>query len=387
MNCIIHAPKICQTADGKSRLMAEIDFGGDAKEIWLEVDSKYAEYLCAERADAFLIALLPHAMRAGLDIECKAPISERLKYQIETYLIPSLVKYGCSLHASAIIANTDSVPMQNAGGVGAGVSCGVDSFHILYNYLSPRYSSLKLTHLVLNYVGAFWPGEKGRQQYNVMQEKARQLCAELNMELILIDSNIADAIPCDFIKIHTFRNMFAVYALQKLWKVFFYGSAGVDFQQGFDLQDNDLYDAANYDLLTLDCLSVQNLKIYSEGGAIERMDKMRTIADFDLAQRYLWVCTMGAGSNCNRCFKCYRTLLILDALGALDKFGKVFDIDYYRRNRSWYLQKLYWNHIVGHGDDMLNSVYKQFASEITMKDKITVYMHMAKSKTRSLMRG
>lgn len=382
MNCVIHTPKICHTADGNARLVAAIDFGSDAKEIWLEVDSKYAEYLCAERADAFLIALLPHAMRAGLDIESEAPVSERLKYQIEAYLIPSLVKYGRSLHASEIIAKTDSTPMHNAGGVGAGVSCGVDSLHILKNQLNPACNSLKLTHLTLNNVGAF--ADEGSEQYNWTAQRAKSLCGELGLEFVQTNSNLAEQLPIEFVRVHTYANVFAVYALQKLWKVFFYGSPGLDFQQYFSLNENDVKDAAHYDLLSLDSFSTQNLKIYSEGGAKERYDKILELVDFEPAQRYLQVCVSDRGPNCGQCFKCIRTLLMLDALGALDKFGKVFDIDKFLTKRHWYLQQLYWSHITSF-DMMLERIYGNMCSDISLQDKIIVYGHMLKSKLNRML--
>ena len=382
MNCVIHTPKICHTADGNARLVAEIDFGSDAKEIWLEVDGKYGKYLCDERADAFLIALLPHAMRAGLDIECKAPVSERLKYQLETYLIPSLVKYGRSLHASTIIADTDSTPMHNAGGVGAGVSCGVDSLHILKNQLDSAYKSLKLTHLTINNVGAF--ADEGCNQYNWTVQRAMSLSVELGLEFVRTNSNLAEQLPIEFVRVHTYANVFAVYALQKLWKVFFYGSPGLDFQQYFSLSDNDLNDAAHYDLLSLDSFSTQNLKIYSEGGAKERYDKILELIDFEPANNYLQVCVSDSGPNCGRCFKCVRTLLMLDALGAVDKFNKVFDVAEYFINRHWYLQQLYWSHLT-HADQMLERVYGRLCPDISLNDKILVYGRMVKSKFNSML--
>lgn len=375
--CIISLPRLESLENGKTRLISNISFNGIEKEIFFSVENRYAGYLCNERADAFVIGILPHAMRAGLDIVCNVPVGERLKYQLETYLIPSLVKYSRSLYASRIIASVDSTLIKNVKGVGAGISCGVDSLHIIKNYINPQYAGMKLTHLVLNNVGAF----SQREQYEWMSKRAQKFSQEIGLDLILTDSNIAELFPLNFIYIHSFRNMFAVYALQKLWSIFFYGSSGLDFQQNFSLCNNDINDAAHYDLLSLDTFSTQNLKIYSEGGALERYDKIADIIDFDLSHKYLQVCVSDIGPNCGRCFKCIRTLLILDALGALDKFYKVFNIEYYKRHRSLYLQKLYWSHIC-HSDNMLNRVYEKFKNEISFKDKAIVYCDMLKSKLK-----
>ena len=43
-----------------------------------EVDEKYADCLCAERSDAFVIAFLWYAMITGEDICFETPMSERL---------------------------------------------------------------------------------------------------------------------------------------------------------------------------------------------------------------------------------------------------------------------------------------------------------------------
>ena len=134
-------------------------------------------------------------------------------------------------------------------------------------------------------------------------------------------------------------------------------------------------------MLSLDSFSTQNLKIYSEGGAKERYDKILELVDFEPAQRYLQVCVSDRGPNCGRCFKCIRTLLMLDALGALDKFNKVFDVARYSRERHWYLQQLYWSHITD-SDKMLERVYGRLYSDISLQDKIRVYGRMVKSKLK-----
>lgn len=46
------------------------------------------------------------------------------------------------------------------------------------------------------------------------------------------------------------------------------------------------------------------------------------------------------GKNCGRCEKCTRTLLALDALGALDKYRDVFDVDYYLSHKQSYFKTL-----------------------------------------------
>jgi hypothetical protein len=272
------------------------------------------------------------------------------------------------VHEVKIDAPIVSEPIENAGGVGAGISCGVDSLHIVKNHSGNEYPGLKLTHLVLNNVGAF--GETGAsEQYQWTINLAKRFCAEYGFELVLTNSNIFDIVGLDFEENHTYLNVFAIYCLQKLWKAFYYGSWGVDLQQGFTLADNELHDCAAYDVLSLDVFSTEGLKIFSEGTAFGRYDKTAHIVDFKPAHKYLQVCVSGTGKNCGHCFKCKRTLLTLDALGALEKFRKVFDIEAYKQSRNAYLRYLYRVHI-DHSDHMLSEVYDILKKEIPMSCRI-----------------
>lgn len=385
-DCIcIGNPTVESLPEEQARLVADVEIGGQSKKAWFAVGARYAQYLCSERGDAFVVGLLPVAMRQGCDIVSEAPVSARLMFQLRSTLMPLLSRYGKNVHDVEILAPVAVDPVRNAGGVGAGISCGVDSLHILKNHPKEAKDGLGLTHLVHNNVGAFAnPDGDAEFQKNWSIDLARRFCEEYGYEFVLTDSNIFEFTNGDFEVQHTYLNVFAVYCLQKLWKVFYYGSGGIDFMKGFTLVNHEHHDCSAYDLLSLDCLSNENLKIYSEGAAYERLDKMAHLVDFEPAQKYLQVCVQGVGRNCGRCVKCARTLLMLDCLGALDRFGQVFDIDGYRRDRHWYLRYLYRCQVRGHEHRMLDRVYERFGNQITMADKCLVYLTMAKNLCKKL---
>jgi len=363
----VEAPQLEELTD-RSRISSVIDIVGERNQVWFSVPKKYGSYLCEERSDAFLIGLLPVAMRRGLDIVCEAPVSERLLYQLRSTLLPLLAKYGRNVYEVKIDAPVAREVIVNAGAVGAGISCGVDSLHIVKNCSSDKYPGLKLTHLVLNNVGAF--GETGSSgQYQWTIGLACRFCDEYGYELIVTNSNIFDVVGLDFEQNHTYMNTFAIYCLQKLWKVFYYGSWGLDIQQGLTFIDNEIKDCAAYDPISLDVFSTESLKIHSEGSAYDRYEKTAHLVDFEPAQQFLQVCVSGTGRNCGHCFKCKRTLLTLDALGALDRFGRVFDIDDYKRNRRHYLRYLYRAQLAG-GDKMLRHIYDVMGKDIAVGTKI-----------------
>lgn len=367
----IGRPRI-ENRNDSVRMTAVVTLRGETRPVWFEVESGYGKYLCGERSDAFLIGVLNYAMREHCDIRCDAPVGAQLLYQIRTYLIPSLVRNSKVLYSTNIVADIDASPIHNAGGVGTGISCGVDSLHVVKNYANSIYPGLKLTHLVLNNVGAFWRGDMDKQ-YEWQANHAREFCKEFGFELIQTNSNIADAIPQNHFLTHTYSSAFAIYALQKLWNVYFYGSSGEDFTS-FSLKDNEKHDAAHYELLSLDVFSTRSLKIYSEGGAVERFDKLREVVGYEPSYKYLHVCTSDLGPNCCHCPKCLRTLTSLDALDALDRYSEAFDIADYKNNRRDRLKWLYAQQVYDSGDKMTRPAYLLLKEQISLGVRIQVLL-------------
>lgn len=162
-------------------------------------------------------------------------------------------------------------------------------------------------------------------------ERAQQVAAEINLPLVKIESNFQHVIPQNNLYVHTYRDMTAIYALQKLWRVYYY-SSGYAYDE-FSLAGNLTVDPAHFDLLLLDCFSTAGLRIISAGAEGDRNDKIAFIADNELAQKYLHVC-IREENNCGVCEKCLRTLLAMDAENKLDNFKAVFDIDAYIKNRG-----------------------------------------------------
>jgi hypothetical protein len=328
----IGQPRIARHGE-RSRLVADVTVDGLSREVWLEVDRQYEHGLCNERSDAYVAGLLSWAMRNRHDIECAAPIGEELFYQLTAYLVPALAKgSGGKLHASRIFAPVDTSTIAGARAVGTGMSCGIDSFHVLATQLNSPLDGLRLTHLLHNNVGAFdvYGARRGLIRAAAI-ERAAAVARECGLPLIVTDSNYADVFPQNHLYTNTFSSCFPAFALQKLLGTYFYASVGHDFSE-FRIANCAHIDSASYDLLTLGCFSSRSLRFYSEGGAKTRFEKTLAVADCDLARRHLHVC-LRETYNCGQCMKCRRTLLILDALGRLDDFSAVFDLDSYRKRR------------------------------------------------------
>ena len=68
----------------------------------------------------------------------------------------------------------------------------------------------------------------------------------------------------------------------------------------------------------------------------DRTQKTELIADWDIAHKYLSPCDAVVAKkdgehNCSRCYKCLRTLLVLEALGKLQDFAGVFNLETYKK--------------------------------------------------------
>ena len=339
----IGIPKITKS-NKKARLSVDVEINDETKQLWLEVDEKYEKFLVKDRCDAFVIALLPYAMRNKKEIVCLSPVSEELLHNLRTHLIPTLVKSGKNFYKSRISADIKKEPVKSAGAVGTGMVGGIDSMHVLSEYLDSEYHTRNLTHLCIHDTGAFdvpaynEGGRSGEKTKEQIIKKYSALAEEVDLPLILTKSNLSKDFDIQYAINHIYCNLFPVFALQKLFKLYYYGSSGFDFTQ-FSLNESDRFDCGHYEMLLGYVLTTSSLEIFIEGGEKTRFEKLQDIIHFSPAQKYLNVCMAGA-ENCNTCRKCKNTLLSLDALNRLEYFSQVFDIDYYKQNKPIYISYL-----------------------------------------------
>jgi hypothetical protein len=91
------------------------------------------------------------------------------------------------------------------------------------------------------------------------------------------------------------------------------------------------------------------------------------VALYEPSYKYLNVCTQSA-QNCNQCKKCTRTILALDAIGYLEKYSAVFDVEYYKKHKQNYLSKLIFYKLSKNIHYL--EVYPMLKSEIKLSSKI-----------------
>ena len=345
----LHKPYI-KNIKNKSRLIFNIDIDNEQKEVWYEVDKEYGKYLCDDRVDAILVGVLHYAMEKGHDIESDSYVTDEILYKIKTYLIPSLTRYAETLNKITISIKTKK-PLEGSNGVGTGCSGGIDSLHSIIVNKDQKNKDFRLTHLCLNNVGSFNSCYKENSLEEVREfviDKAKRIAKEVGLPLIITDSNIQNVIMESHYLTSTYSSVFAILCMQKLWKIYYYGSSGLDYSK-FSIIDNDKHACSHYELLSLDCYSSSGLKIYSEGGAMTRFDKIERIYKNPLVKKYTHTCTVKM-HNCNQCPKCKGLLLALYALtDDLKDYKMILDIDYFYEHKHDYFKWIYEEHLYGLG--------------------------------------
>jgi hypothetical protein len=349
-------------------LKAHISIDTESNILWFKVEERFSKYLCYERGDAYLIAVLHYAMENSHDIELDVPITEDLIYNLQTYLIEALIENNPTYYRPNIKAEIISEPIGNAGAVGTGISCGVDSLHSLASHHESRFSAHNITHLTYNNVGSHGVGDSALKLYQSRLKRPIQFAKEYGFELVISDSNLMNVIKQDHYLTHTYSSMFPVFCLQKLYKTYLYASAGYRFNE-FSLKQQKNICCGSYEMLSLETFSNGNVHVLSEGMGKSRLEKLRKVISYKPSYKYLNVCLLEE-DNCGKCEKCIRTLLELDALNALDKYSNVFDINYYKKHRKWYLQQMLYQMAVGRHD--YHEIYPYFKSEITISMRIKV---------------
>lgn len=359
-----------QEHESQTRLVAFIKIDDSKKECWFDYPSEYGKYICTERVDAFVIALIPFAMRKGLDIKSSIPISEKLSYQLHNYYIPILSKYQETFKKIELTCPCASENLNTEGAVGTGISCGIDSFYSVLKHIGIKEKDYELTHLVTMNVGSF--GYQGGDfSYRWFQEeakKARKVSEELDLPLIEINSNLMEIYQENHGFSGSFRMAGAILGLQKLFSKYYISA-------GFDIKDFDITSEENddYDLFNLLVGSNESTTFYSTGLEATRFERTKFITQYPVTYDKLTVCMCG-NDNCGKCEKCMRTLGALYALNSLDKYRESFDINRFKKHEFMNLARIRY-----YGIGYMRPLYKEIYSILKMEQpsKYCLYTFVA----------
>ena len=339
---LIEKPILKQTPEEVS-LSATVAFQGREENCFYSVPAKYADFADAESSNCFLVGMLYPAMRYGEDMHVEGPVSARLLYNINEYLVPLMATCDPRLKRIKVTAeSTDDRGSPAAKAVGTGFSGGIDSFATIYEHFArPEPEGFRLTHLFFFNVGAHGiprkPGdmEAIERQFRARYEKFRGFPDEVGLPFVPVDSNVHAFHPWGHLEVATFATVSAVMFLQRGMRRYYLASSGHTYRQLWKfLGDGGRPDAIErVNMMLLPWLSTESLDLVDDGNLYDRSQKTALVADYAPAAKYLNVCyghdTLD--TNCSVCPKCVRTLLTLDILGRLEAFSGVFDVARYRR--------------------------------------------------------
>lgn len=317
------------------RVPIEID--DEKKALMFTFGQEYEKYLTVDRGDAFLVMLFYYAMSTGHDMTFEMPISARILYQVKNNLIKALHREKSEFKDINIHCDITDEVYEKGKAIGTGISCGVDSLSsVFFHNYKLSHDNYKITQFTFFKAGAFNYGDgmevmntDGSNAYDTNRARSQRFANEMNIPLLMVDSNIAEIAPFPHELVDATRNNGIVLLFQKLFSVYYYSSTynlnefviGPDKYSGF------------YEIYILPNISTDNITFYSAMSAFDRFEKTEILAEFDKAHEYLSLCTTGS-FNCGVCAKCTYTLLTLDIIGKLELFKDVFDLKKYEKTRA-----------------------------------------------------
>lgn len=338
----------------------DIDAEAPAATLYFEIDSNYGAMLVNDTYDPFLLIALYQAMYHKTDLRICGNVSKKLYKNLMWYGQKILCDFAEEFAPVQIIVDGFAPKSVTGTLIGTGISCGVDSLSTLYD----RFVAEDDPDCKINALFFFNCGINGVFKENFTTDFAQSRCQrsmalarEIGLPLCPIDTNLHDF---GLKETHETWVFLATYscalALQSAVRRY-YISSGYSYAE---IKGNgikyDRYDFAGYcESFFVPLIQTERLELIVDGCQYRRVDKIKKLADWDIARKYLNVCVMYSEqtSNCGLCHKCLRTLLALEILGKLDDFAGVFDLERYRQRSV--------KNLVSH---MLDADKEAFAKEL-----------------------
>lgn len=302
--------------DGDSALPATLDF-------WVRRGSLVPD---AQRADAFVVALLPLAMRLGEPVVVQAPVSATLAYGLRS-VQHALAAWWPALFRQVEMRyeqlEAEDLSGPRPSGVGCCFSGGVDSWYTVLSHLaaSEPLAAYRISHALITHsfsqLDDHQPDDDRAERLHAIYAP---VLADRGVELMLVESNLRrfrDRILRDGGRMKSYASSLLSWA----------HALGSHFGR-FHLAGHSTW--AYRDMtpfgshLALDHhFGTDRLQVLHFGAGATRSERIEGITHHPEVLRTLRVCLAQSGltaergqvMNCGHCKKCMRTLMVLDMLG------------------------------------------------------------------------
>ena len=329
------------------RLICDIECGfSQSKSMWFSVQNEFSDWLTCDVYDAFLVACIYPAMFYNEPIIVEGNVSKKLYFNICHYIMHIVKVYREEMNIIDIKVAGFANAQKTKTLVGTGFSAGVDSFTTFVDhYINETDETTKISALFFFNVGSHGGGTvTAKKVFEDRYELLKQFPKDFGLPFVKMDSNLFDfyldnwefdaGVFCRATGILVFQRVLNLYFLSNDYSYKELMSGDVKMSNGCSL-------SALAENMINPMLSPKELEIVTDGAQYTRTEKTEKIASFPFVHKYLNVCVnhwqgYESASNCSHCPKCLRTLTTLDALGVLEQFGKVFDLEIYRKHKKAY---------------------------------------------------
>lgn len=325
--------------------------------LWFSVNKSYEDYLCEDRADAFMLAALMIAMKSHQDICINAPVSKRLLFNINNTIQPLFTKMIPNSSCINIEAKNGYCSKLDGQAVGCGCSLGVDSLSALYRHMGEHVlEGYNVTHLALFNSGqlGYLDREKDEQTFKEAVDNIIPFSKETYLPIVAVNTNLNEYFVNFGFKTAVSRFIISTIccplALQKLFGKYVFASS-------YSVEDFEISqkDQSHAEAAYVPLLSTESTEVILSSAVMTRVEKTDYIRKFSLTSKYLdvcWAAQMASSQmhqdkwikdktklNCGWCDKCARTLFTLELLGEdIQKYDGIFDLSKYYEHKDEFIQ-------------------------------------------------
>lgn len=338
--------------------------------LFYEMDSAYEAFIEKDTYDAFVIALIPFMLENSEDLHVEGIVDKVLLDNLNTQFLPQLAAISKCNRTPQIIAKETQTSKNINTHIGTGLSCGVDSFTTVYDFIDNNVDLRYITFLDAGSHGKYGK-EHTTQIKEFRKQNALKAAQGLGMEILSINSNISLFVTSSFQSSHSLVNLSCVYNLSKLYASYYYSSAFSEEQS--TLKDGD---TSNWDTLLLPYICSSYLSVKSTSLDKTRLQRTAYISDKEVVQQHLDVCTNSllakqrGFQNCSSCYKCAKTMTSLHLVDALSKFKNVFDKSRYPDTRDMYI-------ITYLLQEKLNPIDQEILDALKQRKEIRLHHHIS----------
>ena len=363
------------------------------KTMWFEVPIENKNMFNTQVYDPFFLVPLYLAMFFHTNLKICGKMSKKLYFNTINYIQKILCNF--SNHLGKIEIEVDgfsTVSSDDSKLVGTGISCGIDSLSTIYDhFVIESDMEYRINSLFLFNCGTHGPFDspKTSRVFEARYQLNKTAAEDLRLPIYVVNSNLHEfrneTIDKNFEKSTFFALYSCVLALQGSISKYYVSSAceyNDILTYGLSYQNIDVAGFSESYLIPL--IQTETLSLIIDGCQYKRSEKTERIADWQIAQKHLNVCvnTDNHAHNCSYCSKCIRTLMILDAMGKINKFEQVFDLDTYYKKKELNMMEI----TLKNGKDCFSTDIYNYANAHGMKmpSKKEAYRYFSKQRQLSM---